>query len=92
MQQEAATHIEIFCIDKVIKLNPWMLPNYSPAKLHNNYEALRDPGENSRTKTYTALVLGTKCMTVELHQTPKFKLSNKEFIWTQNTQFRVWQA
>jgi hypothetical protein len=89
MQHKAATHIEIFCIDKVIKLNQWMLPNYRQAKLHDNYEAPSDPNENSGTKSYTALVLGTKCMIGELHQTPKVKLSNKEFIWTKKTQFRV---
>lgn len=66
-----------------------MLPNYSQAKLHDNYEASSDPDDSSRTKTYTALVLGTKCTAGELHQTPKVKLYNKEFIWTQNTQFRV---
>jgi hypothetical protein len=89
MQHKAATHIEIFCIGKVIKPNQWMLPNYSQAKLHDNYAAPSDPDENSGTKTYTALVLGTKCMTVGLRPTPKVKLSNKEIIWTQNTQFRV---
>jgi len=89
MQHKAATHIEIFLIHKVIKLNQWMLPNYSQAKLHDNYEAPSDPDENSGTKTYTALELDTIYMTGELHQTPKVKLSNKEFIWTQNTQFRV---
>jgi len=51
-----------------------MLPNYSQAKLHDNYAAPSDPDENSGTKTYKALVLGTKCMTGELRQTPKVKL------------------
>jgi hypothetical protein len=69
MQHKAATHSEIFCIDKVIKLNQWMLPNYRQAKLHDNYEAPSDPDEKSRTKTYTALVLDTKYMTGKLHQT-----------------------
>jgi hypothetical protein len=89
MQHKAATHIEIFLNDKVIKLNQWMLPNYSQAKLHDNYEAPSDPDGNSGTKPYTALVLGTKYMTGELHQTPKVKLSNKKIIWTQNIQFQV---
>jgi hypothetical protein len=61
-----------------------MLNNYSHAKLHDNYEALSDSDRNRRTKTYTTLLLGTKCVVGELHQTP-----NEEFIWTQNTQFRV---
>jgi hypothetical protein len=60
--------------------------------LHDNYEALSDPDSNSRTKTCTALLLGTKCMAGELHQTPEVKLSNGEFIWTQNTQFRIRKA
>jgi hypothetical protein len=89
MQHKAATHIEIFLIDKVIKLNQWMLRNYSQAKLNDNYEAPSDPDENSGTKIYTALVFDTKYMTGELYQAPKFKLSNKEIIWTQNIQFRV---
>jgi len=89
MQHKVAIHIEIFCIGKLIELNQWMLPNYSHAKLHDNYEALSDPDRNSGTKKYAALLLGTKCMDGELHQTPKDKLSNEEFIWTRNTQFRV---
>ena len=81
----------IFCIGKLIKLNQSMPPNYRQAKLHDKYEAPSYPDDSSRTKTYTALVLGTKCTAGELHQTPRFKLSNKEFNLTQNTQYRVWK-
>ena len=66
-----------------------MRTNYSQLNLHNNYEAPHDPDDNSRTKIYTALIVGTKCEAGELQQTNKFKLYEKEFIWRQNIKFRL---